>query len=930
MLGGKDSYAKELPEEVLISGALYESAINQPIRFQFYQNFLSLEPTIYPINLQKDSFSIKIPVKDYASGFLSVGNINVPIFIEKGDQIQIQSYLPQFLNSLKYEGKGALKNNYLKAAFELFGKDEAALLKAELSHNSASCYKSFIDEIKQRKEHFQMTFLAERDAQFSPLFTTFLKIDTDYWRATNLLRYQIEHPISKSFPIGLTLSESYLGFMDSLELNNELALKNLNYLSYIDNYSIWRGNRIKKGIIPFKKAPITEKAYVDIKMVESYGEVILEELELREQPYDALTSFKTLPKGTEVLYLQDITNERFLYAYKGLRYSDYFVKVEAPDGQWGWVYKGGIRLKEKVIYAKKQIEVPVRTPEVMRRFKYADFKGEVLHYAIAKDFYQDFLTKKIDIGSLRDYLEKAPKSNYSTILEASLNNFQLENECYEEEYVRVLSEEQLQIFQNSCSNRTILQQLPTLNRGKQKKVAERGMNKDWKIDKPNFEDFSAMTTITGLRSATTLTKPTLIINTNPLLREGTNFLYPEKLASTFRYDFTLNSNTTGQIKLGKEEIDIYLEKGDSLEINLAGNQLYEGLQFKGKGSAINNYLVAAAKQFQGIEPQLLEQIRHAKPDEFKLYLKGVRDKKQLFLSEYCKNNELDPVKIAFLQSDIEYWYAFNLMNYPYEHPIFHNQKAPMELPATYYDFLEELPINNKYALPSKNYLYFLQDYLSHKARNRENRNLSLYEVAKRYLEGEPLYFYQALQISLEIQQRNATNIEPKIRKFFANCPLPLYREYIKLAYNEGKGIVLGRNAPSFELKDVNGKSVALSDYKGKVVLLDFWATWCAPCLHQIPSHQKLQKQFKNQEVVFLYISMDKNKNAWRQFVQNKNLAGIHLTADLEEQKSAIAEKYKVSSLPYTLLISPEGKIAWHHTGGYSVSQLGQKIADLLQ
>ena len=81
---------------------------------------------------------------------------------------------------------------------------------------------------------------------------------------------------------------------------------------------------------------------------------------------------------------------------------------------------------------------------------------------------------------------------------------------------------------------------------------------------------------------------------------------------------------------------------------------------------------------------------------------------------------------------------------------------------------------------------------------------------------------------------------------------------IELQYRQTSALFPGNNASVFTLKTRDGKNVSLTDFKGKVVYLDFWASWCGPCMMEMPSAKKLQDTFAKQDVVFLYVSVDDN------------------------------------------------------------------------
>jgi thiol-disulfide isomerase/thioredoxin len=120
--------------------------------------------------------------------------------------------------------------------------------------------------------------------------------------------------------------------------------------------------------------------------------------------------------------------------------------------------------------------------------------------------------------------------------------------------------------------------------------------------------------------------------------------------------------------------------------------------------------------------------------------------------------------------------------------------------------------------------------------------------------------------------------------------------------------VLGNNANYFDTKQVDGKIFNFASLKGKWVLLDFWASWCAPCRAELPELKKAYEQFKDKNFIISYVSVDKTTTAWQKaLLEDKTPPFIH-TNIAEFGNSEGFKYYQVNSIPANFLINPEGRI----------------------
>ena len=127
------------------------------------------------------------------------------------------------------------------------------------------------------------------------------------------------------------------------------------------------------------------------------------------------------------------------------------------------------------------------------------------------------------------------------------------------------------------------------------------------------------------------------------------------------------------------------------------------------------------------------------------------------------------------------------------------------------------------------------------------------------------------------------------------------------AFADGEeGAKVGDQSPDFEYEDKDGKIYSLKDFRGKYVLIDFWATYCAPCNKEIPYLEKIQEKFKKKNIFFVSIAIDLNKKEWIQFLEQNPLKGTQLVFD--RKWLSFVHYYQVTTIPRYILLDKEGKV----------------------
>lgn len=413
----------------------------------------------------------------------------------------------------------------------------------------------------------------------------------------------------------------------------------------------------------------------------------------------------------------------------------------------------------------------------------------------------------------------------------------------------------------------------------------------------------------------------ILIFANPFVNQPFKFDAPIQADGSFKIVFQLPVSVPATLTFanGIQQV-IFIEPSDSLYVGcgINGNSL-SNLRFEGRGAANNTVLTAQNTLFTpGNMPyNTYDKVKELNAQQYRTFADSLRNIQRNSYEQLKKKNPTTPALDNLVFSNIDYPWASALMDYPQMNARY-NAKNTYNIDGTYFSFLNEIPVINDAAIFIKSYTDFVDKFLSerfamevintNKDYDYEKMYADKYEFAKKQLQGEAFNFAGCKAILEGLMQGRIELIKPQMEDFIKNNKRVEYSQVIQNVFEQLKHLEAGQLAPDYKLSTIDGKEISLSSLKGKVVYLDFWATWCGPCKQQLPHSIELKKKLTGQPIEFVYISTDTNVEAWKKMVAEKQLPGLHLLAGA----SGIQNRYHVTGIPKYIVIGKDGKIANSH------------------
>lgn len=436
-------------------------------------------------------------------------------------------------------------------------------------------------------------------------------------------------------------------------------------------------------------------------------------------------------------------------------------------------------------------------------------------------------------------------------------------------------------------------------------------------------------TIIGTLENTPLTSVQL---TNDWLYLGKNKNTDSSPLANGKFAFTINLNDSRLVELAAGDLhqNIFVEPGTNIQLQIKDSIV----AYSGTGAEQNIFLQGFYAAFFKEYDDTLQQQKMLSTgvDAFEIALYESTKKQYDFLKNHAGKDKFSAAFTAYMQSTINYQYWASLLAYPIINANTSSKILTVNaLPLIMLDGFDKVKVNNDEAINSASYRKFLKYYIIYfTSKNNGFNKFTDFSIsadkkltlAKEKLSGTAYKFWLAQfltdecgrlspyiikKLYTELTEADKQNVYTKTVNEVCGERMAMKEEKKKDEVNTASA---SAKKYELELNDVDGKNVSLSDFKDKVVYIDFWASWCGPCRKNMPFSKQLHSNLsakQKKKIVFLYISIDADPASWKKAKGDLGIEGVNVISP-GNWKSPACAYFQINSIPRYMIMNKKGDI----------------------
>jgi thiol-disulfide isomerase/thioredoxin len=382
-------------------------------------------------------------------------------------------------------------------------------------------------------------------------------------------------------------------------------------------------------------------------------------------------------------------------------------------------------------------------------------------------------------------------------------------------------------------------------------------------------------------------------------------------------------------QIGRSYTTVFLKDGYDLTLSIDAEDFYKSTKYTGNGSEVNNYHVARGILKGKLIGGDAKTFFLVPVDEF---LVTIQKNKEAFLA-LLEASSLTGEDKKIQRKIIEHDYLLTRYNYDkFNH--YHTKQHPV-LPEGYYNPIRKMDMDDEESFNNdKSYRTLVIENwrLTSKEEMAKDPNLTLVNFVEGKIKDIKSTKIKDQIVSMLFRQMSLKNKNyekdyPRIMDMLSDDK---YKARLTTRYESVNNTKPEMAAPSFNYENFKGGTTSLKDLKGKLVYVEVWATWCGPCIKEMPALTQLIKDFKGQDIEFISISVDSKNDyeKWRKMVPEKNVGGMQLFAD-KGLKSDFMKAFSVGLIPRSILLDKQGKIITHKAPRPSATNTKSYLDSLL-